>query len=376
MLAEDMLQLLTAYVDGELSPRQRQAVLRLLYQSSEAREVLRQLQENRHKIQKLPRRKLEPTFPAEVVAAIAERPVIAMQPAPRPAPSLLRWAPMVVAGLAAAVMFGVALGGVLYFTLDFGREQQAKVNPPEKKVAKKAPDPALADDEAKKNAPIRKPLDPMIARMMGEVARQYATDLPPERPAGYAFRDLMNEPVAGQVVAELNRHKSVELQVSARSSPQAMERLRHVLKKHDIDLVIDPATDAAIKKTDGKTELLVYADNLKQGELEKILKELAAEDKQAANPFDTVMVAGLSADDSQQVNDRLAKNLNLRDDPGSRQGILQPKVKPGPRGKTPTRVVAVLPPGPQTANSDPMRRFLFQPADPGSVKVLVRIRQE
>ena len=43
MLPEQDRELLTSYVDGELSTRQRKTVLRLLRRSAEARELLRQL---------------------------------------------------------------------------------------------------------------------------------------------------------------------------------------------------------------------------------------------------------------------------------------------------------------------------------------------
>jgi len=42
MLSDQVLELLTAFVDGELHQRQREEVLRLLNRSSEARELVRQ----------------------------------------------------------------------------------------------------------------------------------------------------------------------------------------------------------------------------------------------------------------------------------------------------------------------------------------------
>ena len=45
MLSERDLQLLTAFVDGELTRRERKVVLRLLHRSSQARSVLQELQE-------------------------------------------------------------------------------------------------------------------------------------------------------------------------------------------------------------------------------------------------------------------------------------------------------------------------------------------
>lgn len=382
MLADNMLQLLTAYVDGELGPRQRQAVLRLLYQSSEAREVLRQLQENLHKVQQLPRKKLDPAFVNDVLSAIAERQVTPARPVTRPAPAVLRWVPLALVGMAAAMLFVVALGGVLYVALNFGANEQVVLNPPaENKVpnanvdtAPGRTEPPIADNsEQKKPTPVPRPLDPMIGRVIVGAVQQYGTHMAPDR--GFAFRDLTKEPVGKQVAAELRKNNALDLEITARSNQQALERLKRVLKNNKIELVTDPATIAALNQTAGKMELLVYADNLRADEVAKILKELAVDEKKAANPFDTVTVASLSPHDRQQVNDRLGNELKIRDDASQKKGLL-PKAKQGPPAKMPTRVVAVLPPEPQSKVSDPMRQFLLQPADPGTLRVLVRIRQK
>src|ERR1700722_6665840 len=112
MLPDQATQLLTAFVDGELGQRQRKAALRLLQRSSEAREILRQLQENAHKVKQLPRRKVEPSLVDEVLRAIAEQKA---QPKP-PTPKFgrrRRWMPYVAASLAASILIGVI--GLLYW---------------------------------------------------------------------------------------------------------------------------------------------------------------------------------------------------------------------------------------------------------------------
>src|SRR5260370_11149966 len=113
MLADDAIQLLTGFVDGELSSRQHKAALRLLHDSSEARELLLQLQENAHKIKQLPRRQLDARFASEVLLLIAERDVKPEQPF-RAAAIRMRWLPYVAVGMAAAVLFVVSLSGALY----------------------------------------------------------------------------------------------------------------------------------------------------------------------------------------------------------------------------------------------------------------------
>src|SRR5262245_55613098 len=140
MLSEQVIELLTGYVDGELSQRQRKAVMRLLNKSSEAREILRQLQENAHQLKQLPFHKVQPSLVDEVMQAIAEQ-----QAQPRPAApphgARRRWLPYLAASLAASLLIG-AIGIVYWKTMidtDDGppKDQIVKNEEPEKKVEKK-----------------------------------------------------------------------------------------------------------------------------------------------------------------------------------------------------------------------------------------------
>ncbi len=384
MLADDVIQLLTAYVDGELSPRRRQAVLRLLYQSSEARELLRQLQENAHKVKQLPRRKLDASFPAEVLHTIAERQVTPAKPVQRPLALRLRWVPYAMTGVAAAVLFAVALGGAIYLALGGFGPDGSLLNPGEG-IAKKEPVgpepmPSLIEPKAIEDpAPLPKPPSPQIAHVIEGIYQQYAIHIPPERSLSFSVAELRKDSLA-KLAAELKKNEAVQLDVTVRSSPEAMKRLKDVLKKHKVDLVVDPGSHVALQKTPAKTELLVYAENLKADEWTQILKELAQEEKKAAaNPFNKITVASLAPRERQQVTDLLGTDPTKRVDPKATQGIIQPKDKPkNPAPKAVDRVVVVLPQAPQASTSLEVSRFLNQPLQPqpGSMRVLIRLRQE
>src|SRR5262245_22614809 len=110
MLTEQVIELLTAYVDGELNERQRKAVTRLLNKSSEARAMLKELQENAHKLKKLPTHKVEPSLVEEIMKAIEEAKAQPKQPVPV---RRRAWLPYLAASLAAAIL--VAVIGVLYW---------------------------------------------------------------------------------------------------------------------------------------------------------------------------------------------------------------------------------------------------------------------
>src|ERR1043165_1907426 len=112
MISESVLELLTAFVDGELSNRQRKAVTRVLAKSSEARDTLKQLQENAHKLKQLPRHKVEPSLVEPVLNAIAAQQTqpsqIVMQRRPRT--GYVGWS------LAACLVVGAAWFGIWRIT--------------------------------------------------------------------------------------------------------------------------------------------------------------------------------------------------------------------------------------------------------------------
>src|SRR5579884_730079 len=66
-------ELLTAYLDGELSAREREAVERLLERSPEARAQLQQLQEGANALRALPRHRPRRDLAEPVLHAIVER---------------------------------------------------------------------------------------------------------------------------------------------------------------------------------------------------------------------------------------------------------------------------------------------------------------
>src|ERR1022692_518692 len=127
MLTDQVLELLTAFIDGELSQRQRKAVMRLLHRSSEARETVRQLQENAHKVKQLPRHKVEPSLVDEILQAIAEQ---KSQPKTVVQSKVVRrrWMPYLAASLAASLL--IVTLGVVYWKSMAGKDNVAKGDDP------------------------------------------------------------------------------------------------------------------------------------------------------------------------------------------------------------------------------------------------------
>src|SRR5262245_49417765 len=111
MLSDRLRQLLTAYVDGELTNRQRKAVVRLLRRSPEARALLRKLQQDAARLRALPRRRLDDEFTARVVAAARRQARQRRQESARPA-TIPVW---VACAAVAAILLAVGVASYFYF---------------------------------------------------------------------------------------------------------------------------------------------------------------------------------------------------------------------------------------------------------------------
>src|SRR5688572_10886812 len=92
MISDKQHELLTAYVDGELGPRQRKLVERLIRKSPAARRLLRQLEADSRQLRALPTPPIPVDLSARVVDALNEPRVLPMRrPAPAPRRVLPWW---------------------------------------------------------------------------------------------------------------------------------------------------------------------------------------------------------------------------------------------------------------------------------------------
>jgi hypothetical protein len=367
MLPDHVLELLTAFVDGELSQRQRKAVMRLLGKSSEAREVLKQLQENAHALKQLPYHKVEPSLVEEVLKAIAEEQALPKPSAPRRRP----WLPYVAASLAAGLMIGLI--GVLYWST---------VNAPQPFVTKDSSGIAKNDDKKVEPLPIpnppRRQEDPRLAALTQGTFNGFATPYVAPKPYEAKFGDLVKgeSKAASEFthILNVNRNKSVRLEVTVNNSEIAVTRLREVLNYREIKLVTDPAVSKALKgKAPAKMEFLVYAENITPDELTKLMRELGHQyvvglgtnQKMVNSPYQKVAVAPSETEDRQKV----AKLLGVESiEPKSKE-------KPNPKAK---RQVILLPLNGAGVASPEAKQFLQQRTalQPNTLQVILRIRSE
>src|SRR5208337_2279246 len=115
MLPERTTQLLTAYIDGELSARQRKQVTRMLQKSAEARRLLKKMRQDSNILRKLPRRKMKiQDLSGSVMGTIAMRGLKLPIPLPSPQRTPRHRIPLWV-GLAAAAAVFLVVGIASYF---------------------------------------------------------------------------------------------------------------------------------------------------------------------------------------------------------------------------------------------------------------------
>lgn len=379
MLPEQAIELLTAFVDGELSQRQHKAVMRLLQKSSEARALLKELQENAHDLKQLPRHKLEPSLVDEILQAIAEQKA---RPAPQPARSRgtwRRWLPYVAASMAASLL--IAAIGLLYWKNmiepDGGHKKADFVKTgPEKKIEPKerTPDPEpipIPNVKPKSKVPDSRPFD-----MATEIARNFGAPIKPEVIFSARFPEFAKPAVADKFASEINRKKrTIQLDVTVKNNAIAMERLKAALNERGLLVVSDPSATKDLK-ANAKREYWVYAENLSNDELTKVMQDLAKADtsgqgKSVPSPYDSVKLTAITKNETT----KMASLLGVKADP-----IAVPKdvKKPTMPPKRWERMAVVLPTVSPKMQSDAIEQFLKgrQRPTPGAVQVLIKIRQQ
>jgi hypothetical protein len=341
MLTDRCRQLLTAYVDGELSNRERKAVLRLLHRSPEARALLRQLQQDAQRIHTLPRLRLGEEFAQALLLTIAERQLqphgrrmrrLHSQPAAVPL-----WAGMAVA---ASIMFLIGFSSFFYFAHALPDENPVNpvalhpTPPPfgggkalSEQVANATPTPAATSpaEEGKEPEPRREatavadaPKDkgdsvkPAPAADTNESA--LATPIPkmelfqPQTPdVALPLIQKFAELDVAKLKEELQKDSGFRLELPCRESVHAFERLQGVLKGHNVGLMIDPEAQSRLKQPKLHTNLVVYADDLTPDDLVKVLQQLGAEDrkpetkKRGESQFDALVLTRMSKDDRKEL---------------------------------------------------------------------------
>jgi hypothetical protein len=339
-MTSEQSKLLSAYVDGEVSPRQREAAERLVEQSPVARRLLRKLRLDAAQIRTLPRKKLDADFAEVILERIGEQaPVRKVTLAEEP---MHRGAPIWVGlATAAAVLLAVSAGSYWYFN------ETADPSPSQRLVASKDKADNLANKEKKdrvedkiggdssvakndkatptekdastdngNSAPIRNPkestndLNPRDTQLASPVPEMEMFQ--PKVPNVSLGKILsLHQLQLDEFKSQLKAGQTVRLELPCRETAKAFAKVDTAFKASKIDLLIDQIAQARLKLPKVKTNYVFFVEDVTQDELIKLLQHLSAEDKrvegkQKADPlFDKLLVDPMSEAHHKQLSQLL-----------------------------------------------------------------------
>jgi hypothetical protein len=357
MLSDRSRELLTAYVDGELTPRQRRHVRQLLRDSAAARELLRQLQEDASRLHGLPPPPLDQDLSAFVVNAIRER---RLQPGrrrtrlPRPAEFPAR----ALIAAAASVLLLVAMSAYL-FVVEWAPQPVTRFEPSNGPLTATVSDIAGRHEDAKEEPPPPPP-HPEPTRLAKDVsdARPFVgppapdgdtvRQPPPEEapvhaaplmelfqpgrvevtlPVVLPLRDLAGEAGRTKLLAELRKDSAYRIELPCRNASRAFDRIQAALGTRDVGLIVEQAALARLRQPLWKTNYLFFAEDVTPEDLAAVLLEANVLDhkgKPSEAQLADLVLTRLSRDHRKQLTDLLGV------DP-----VAVPPRAPGPLGTDP-----------------------------------------
>jgi hypothetical protein len=343
MLPEPDRQLLTAFVDGELSSRQRKYVLRLLRRSGEARQLLRELQQDSAELRSLEGHSLNRDLTLPVLRTIAERGLSPRGRQPMKTPAVYpAWAGLVAA---ASVLLVVGLASYLYFAHALAAQQDKTVaekeDPSVSQPDPKQPnEPSGVTQGAKNSADSDKVPDQQDppSKPPTEVVKEPGekpTEIPPAAkdepvvtapgmemfkpetvnvalPVTVKLRELDQEAVRKKVLGEWKQDTAFRIELPCKNGTHAFERLQAVWKAQGHHLLVDQVAQGRLKKSTWKTNYIVFVENLTPDELLQLMQQLGGEDKKGeakkppeAPQFEHLVVTRMSKHDHKELSDLL-----------------------------------------------------------------------
>jgi hypothetical protein len=432
MLPDRYLQLLTAYVDGELSPRQRRLVQRLLRRSGTARKLLEQLQTDANAVGALPPAALGKDLAPAVLGALAGRRL-----APRPVrkQSVQATFPVWLGyAAAAAVLLAFGLVSFVYFSSlqrDAGPNLVQDLPGP-----RLGPTPVPPQTSGDVPAPLRssphvppptRPTHPAVAHTPSQPPpderspsdRVKEEDLLTDRPEMFkidrvevslplVLKVASLEQDAGRQVLllELRKGRDFRLELPCRNGTRALESMQAALKGLDLAAILEPNAQARLKFPQVPTSYALYAEDLLPEEVARLLHAAQQEDrkpphKPAEHQFDRFVLARMTAADKKELTSLLGLDPT-QGSAGSAPGKMDPKQSLedltarqvsdalAGQGSVPRPEAGKAPPRPsqrqvlvlayEPVHADPrsaeIKRFfeLRKPPRPGTVRVFLIIR--
>jgi hypothetical protein len=341
MLGERDLQLLTAFVDGELTSRQRRLVERLLQRSADARELLQKLQDDARRLGNLPVPPLGRDLSAAILGAIGSGRLTPVRTSLPRAGHFPAWATLA----AAALLIGLGLASFLYFSSSLNRGHAPAVakqeppapgrttNPGAQPLKNATPRVAIAKGSATRppdnprqgtppspaRGPDTPPLEPVEVLPRPEEARD--KDVFTDRmemfqmdqveftlPVLFKVHQLDQDTLRSELVAELRKDRDFRLELPCRAGTPAFQRLQIACRALGVALVIDPAAQERLKMPQLAASYAVYMENISPEDLARLLQRAGLDDKRLAGrkpleiQFDRLVLARMTPRDRKELS--------------------------------------------------------------------------
>ena len=334
MLSERLLQLLTAYVDGEVSAHQRKVVLRHLRNSPEARGLLKKLQDDAARLQQLPVQVMGQDLSQKVLARIAEqvvRPIRVSAPqVPSPVPRGFGLA------TAAAVLLAVGFGSYYYLKLVSEKQQavagadlagpgmveatkssdqryttSSQLKPAPLAVAAKEPEkikteerhvPIVVDQKPSRTKMESSPPPPLASEVT--VPEDHFQVAEAKLAMQVASRDLTEERPGLDLLKRLSSDQAQHLDLYCKQTRSGLERMEKAFGAQGIRFILAPdAADAYLLGKKPETDYVLFTENVKPSEVLGALRAVAEEDRKRERSrkvhpqFGQLFVNGVTKDD-------------------------------------------------------------------------------
>ncbi|HJZ56812.1 MAG TPA: hypothetical protein VKE74_17725 [Gemmataceae bacterium] len=337
MIPEDQLRLLTAAVDGELSPKEARRLQRLLAASAEARTLLAQLQAHRECLRQLPKAAPPADLRDRILAKLAQVPPPVTTPAtlPFPAGAPTRRRPWVPAAVAASLLLAISAASFGFFSRMDEKSGQPGANSP---TARGSVAPALPPEDQHPSTPIvveppsgpvARVDNPAIAPAPGPTPTREFVGPPapsnnptlnagPPRPpippletvhVRVPFLVLLTEfeqpDVRQQFADELGRDPAFRIDLFVTDTNRGAEAFQNAARSNGLALFTDAAAQDRIRRKQ-PGPFMIYTEALTPAELRDLFGKLAAEDaKNSQRVFDSLHATPLHAADQKELRDVL-----------------------------------------------------------------------
>lgn len=353
MLADDLKELISAALDGELTPDETRQVRELLWASAEARSFYNQLKADRDRVRGLLPVPPPPDLRDRIVARLPEE-----SPLATPAPSRRIQAPrrLVPVALAASLLLAVTASSFWYFTRGKTESASNDVIPPavpgssadrkpngdswagvlphEQAVLPPAPPVVPTPHEPIANSAEPPVIDNSIPppRLVPPRDAFAFPPVPPVAPFELArvrvpflasVAELGRDDVSQSLLEDLSLHPAARVDLFTSDPGRGVEVVRAAAKSQGLTLFADAAVAERIKRKQG-TAYLVYLECLTPAEVRAFLTALAkADGKNSPRILDTLHLCPAAAADARELK------AVLGIDPGLWKRARQPKGEAG-----------------------------------------------